>query len=411
MNNDNLKKIKEELNNSEIYGKDIDTFLSEYSPWQKDTERTTDVLNTFTDFAKNYENKSYIKNNEKIQDFSWLRIEKKIEEKLINKAIPANLHYGIPNHTIGNPDKSNVFICLINPNINVTDDLRTKFKPSKVYENIGITDYYENYKDNAKADISFNLNKFSDIESLKKHITNLNKNIMLTEWESIQSKLNDDSSELDLKNYYYINNYLYPFLIDGLLLNEDGDLVTLLKENKKVKKLSTEFVKDNETALDKLIKKSKLCNIELMPFRSKEPGISKQETKGKKLGSLIMDTDTDTSLLGCRIIVNKIVQYVQHGSNELQKPIFIFRRYTHGWKPYLKKVLEKDFSVSDPEKLLEIFETEFFIFKKSADYNNLDSTAFTKSELASKKNSEEAKITYEQYSKIIKSLFDEPSKN
>ncbi|MDO5695858.1 MAG: hypothetical protein Q4P30_03760 [Eubacteriales bacterium] len=297
---------------------DTDKFLKKYSPWHR--EKGTKIIEDF------------LKPDNKV--FSWLNILKgnEICENGYEK-IPANVHYGIPNHVIGNFDQANLFLCLINPNIEFED----KFKASehvsskRIKNKKNISEYYEEFKKVGANDPTSHLNNFKDVKSLRNHIVNRNKNIIQLE------------SEFDVPegDGYYIKNYFKG----------------VLKE-----------IKDENYNLGKL----KICNLELYPFRSRIPG---------KFMQNLLRTNDDIVLLTARIILRRIAKFLNNDEKKLK---FIFRRYDDAemdkknnrlkydrmHRGRLAYVLEKDlgYEGKDIDEILTYIEKEYFYYLYEKDF-------------------------------------------
>lgn len=100
---ENLNKLKD-LN--ENY-KSLQALLEAYNPW---TDENISKLSE--DFFAALENED--------NEFSWLKIDNGLYNELKDKnGKAASIDYGIPSHVRGDIEKGTVFLCLVNPNIDV----------------------------------------------------------------------------------------------------------------------------------------------------------------------------------------------------------------------------------------------------------------------------------------------------
>ena len=97
---ENLEDLKEEYES-------LQTLLEAYNPWKgKDFD---DLLDDFFEALKNDD-----------KEFSWLKIDDKLYNELKDKKGKAvSIDYGIPSHVRGDIENGTLFLCLVNPNIDV----------------------------------------------------------------------------------------------------------------------------------------------------------------------------------------------------------------------------------------------------------------------------------------------------
>lgn len=152
-----LSKLISILKENEIYKKEKDDFIKEYSPWYCEQEKS--ICGEFIESVKE-EN-----------DFSWLEIDSALEDHLVKLKvkIPSNVKYGIPIHTHGDFETAKLFVCLVNPNICLKD----KKKPDSVKKYFDEID-----EETRKKDDSLNLDNFDETFKLEKHIVSLTKKIV-----------------------------------------------------------------------------------------------------------------------------------------------------------------------------------------------------------------------------------------
>ncbi|MDN8759873.1 hypothetical protein Q0M59_16005, partial [Staphylococcus aureus] len=100
--------------------------------------------------------------------------------------------------------------------------------------------------------------------------------------------------------------------------------------NKVFQKLKKELGKvENYNIVKENVEKLKTCNLEVFPFRSKEPKLG---FGNNNFGRDLVETEVDSILLGARIILRRIALYLQDDLSNNVQPIFIFRRYDLVWK-------------------------------------------------------------------------------
>ena len=91
----------------------------------------------------------------------------------------------------------------------------------------------------------------------------------------------------------------------------------------------------------------KIANLEAFPFRSQNPNFTKKECKKEtSFTNLLIESDSKVNLLSARIIIWRIVKYLESPKT---KPIFIFRRFNTFWYNSLLKVLLQDLNITSEE--------------------------------------------------------------
>lgn len=318
-----------------------DKLLERYNPW------TEDKIKELTEkFIK------AVKNNEK--KFSWLS---KVNGLDMSHAV--SMDYGIPSHVHGDINDSNLFICLVNPNIEFNG-----------YKRKGIRDFYEAAKNINSKDFSMNIiDKIDDenpddsslVEEIKNYIIDVGKDSGVFYKELKEFEKNGEMG-------YYLKQYFKP------IISSYSDRNFKIKNNKKSDDNEQKDIDDNnnDNDLKDIIEMSKkITNLEAFPFRSKNPGFSKEGAGN--FADLLVRNESDLILLSARIIIWKIVDYLPYEYNENKiKPLFIFRRFNQAWKPSIKNVLMKDlkFTEGKSEDIIEKLHNEFFftILKKA--HNN-----------------------------------------
>ncbi|MEL3711222.1 hypothetical protein RUU25_06595 [Staphylococcus borealis] len=326
-------------------------FMEKYNPWAQ--ERATHLINNYLKIMDKENESSYFTGdfNYNSENFSWLAIEEELENKYLktNKAkdFPKNIHYGLPNQIHGDIDKSTIFQCLLNPNIAILDN---KSEPEN------LEDFFDEFESSDTGDLSATFSNYSNEKKIKKHIVDTESSMLSKELERLmkleQSEYNEVMSSADnLKNkFYYLEEYFY------LLLTRDINTDKVRDELKK------ELVREENYNLIKAnIKKLKTCNLEVFPFRSKDPKLG---FGNNNFGRDLVETEVDLILLGARVILRRIALNLQDGLSSNAQPIFIFRRYDLVWKDLIKTVLRNDYKVKneDAKEMLKEMEDEYFYF-------------------------------------------------
>lgn len=326
-----ISKYKENI--GEIKDSEELLKIEKYNPWT--SENVEDLSSKFLDALEN-----------DYRDFSWLNIEEGLFELESNQY--KNLHYGIPNHVQGNIDIATLFLCLVNPNIALED------KKS----NMGVYSYFKKAKDINSEDSSLNILGETE-EDLKKYIKNHIVNIG-TESSILYQELEKIKNTCSKKDAYYLSHYFSHICFNYLE-----------KKQIPVQKFISNL---NDEEWEKLKDMSKLIvNLEAFPFRSKNPGFTK--SKKSSFANHIVSSNTKVGMLSARIIIWRIVKYLEkkdkeEGKGEV-KPIFIFRRFNTAWLPSIQNVLLLDlkFNKNECDELIKKFHQEFFLTIREQEYD------------------------------------------
>lgn len=230
-----------------------------------------------------------LKNGDK--DFSWLKIDNGLYEELKDKTKKAaSIDYGIPSHVRGDVENGTVFLCLVNPNIDV------KVAMCEAVQ-------MKNNKD------------------IKKYIFNSS-----SKGGILYKELEKNGLE---KPGYYTDKYL-----NGLLkiIND------------------SENVENNENSIYYKEISKKIVNLEAFPFRSSSPNFARKTTKDyeNRFANCLVKSTSKVSMLSARIIIWKILEYINNPKGKV-KPVFIFRRFNQAWRPSIENVLRKDFFEKDKD--------------------------------------------------------------
>lgn len=330
----NYEKRIDSMNNAE-------DLLNEYSPWTK--EKIKDLSKEFIDALKN---RNY---------FSWLKVEDGLLSLPKHKEI--SIDYGIPTHVHGDIENATLFLCLVNPNIEISgskgEDIRSFYeKASKI-----------NSEDISLKVIGEDGNITIDDSEIEKYIVDIkaDSNILSKETNSLRLKFKNDKNTLKKEYGYYFSRY-FPQII-----------ISYMNKEKSIQPLIRNLNDDEWDRLEKMTKK--IVNLEAFPFRSKNPGItSKSNQAGNSFANCLIESDSKVNLLSSRIIIWRIAKYLSKSKDDkassINKPTFIFRRFNAVWLPSLQYVLVNDEGYSDEEcfKVINELHDEFFltINKKSS---------------------------------------------
>lgn len=322
---ENLEDLKEEYES-------LQTLLEAYNPWKgKDFD---DLLDDFFEALKNDD-----------KEFSWLKIDDKLYNELKDKKGKAvSIDYGIPSHVRGDIENGTLFLCLVNPNIDVKVAM---CEACQMKNKEDIKKYL--FDINSKGGILYK--EIVELKGLKKLI-------------GLEESDKDKNQEKN-KIGYYTANYFYVILSSinvkknkNKSQNKDNS-----KNEDKLKKALTSFenfcINLENDGLNKQIKEEKevnkeslkyfveisknIVNLEAFPFRSSTPGFAiKEENAGNRFANCMVNSNSNVSMLSARIIIWKILEYIVNPKDNV-KPVFIFRRFNRAWRPSIENVLRKDF--------------------------------------------------------------------
>lgn len=336
-----LEELAERYNGKKDKVKTIDEFLEKYNPWreknpeEENTQRKgKDIDELLDDFFEALEN------NDK--EFSWLNIDDELNN------LPSHdisIDYGIPSHVRGDIKNGTLFLCLVNPNIDV-----------KV----------------AMCEAC----QMKNEEDIKKYIFNPSD-----EGGVLYKEINKNGIE---KPGYYTAKYL-----NGLLkiIND------------------SENVENNENSIDYKEISKKIINLEAFPFRSSSPGFARKTTKDYKnrFANCLVKSTSNVSMLSARIIIWKILKYINSDKKDKVKPVFIFRRFNQAWKPSITNVLKEDYKVGK-DKIETIFDelhNKYFYTLRHLDNDNF--SEITKNSIyKNNKKISTKKAKYDEFKTLLK---------
>lgn len=364
---ENLNKLKD-LN--ENY-KSLQALLEAYNPW---TDGNISKLSK--DFFE------ALKNEDK--DFSWLNIDsydkkknkekkdkekKDLHEELKDKKGKAvSIDYGIPSHVRGDIEKGTVFLCLVNPNIDVKVAMCEACQ-MKNEEDI------KKYIFNPGSEGGILYKEILELKGMKKLIglkeSDEDKNQEKNEigyytanyFNVILLAINDYKSK-DEKEYEDLKKAVKSFETFISNLEENDDKKPTNEENINIEDLNN-FVEISK----------KVVNLEAFPFRSSTPGFAiKEKNAGNRFANCLVNSTSNVSMLSARIIIWKILEYL-NSNGKKDKPVFIFRRFNRAWRPSIENVLIEDFSEDgkdiDIDNIINELHEEFFYTIGPKDQDNM----------------------------------------
>lgn len=364
---ENLNKLKD-LN--ENY-KSLQALLEAYNPW---TDGNISKLSK--DFFE------ALKNEDK--DFSWLNIDsydkkknkekkdkekKDLHEELKDKKGKAvSIDYGIPSHVRGDIENGTLFLCLVNPNIDVKVAMCEACQ-MKNEEDI------KKYIFNPGSEGGILYKEILELKGMKK---------LIGLKESDKDK-NQEKNEIG----YYTANYFNVILlaINDYKSKDEKEYEDLKKavksfetfisnlEENDDKKPTNEEKEVNKESLTYFVERLKnIVNLEAFPFRSSTPNFAIDEDNAKeRFANCLVNSNSNVSMLSARIIIWKILEYLNSDGNKA-KPVFIFRRFNRAWRPSIENVLIEDFGIKDDkdiDNIINELHEEFFYTIGPKDQDNM----------------------------------------
>ena len=292
-----------------------------------------------------------MKNDDK--EFSWLKIysydklknkEKSdlYEELKDKKGKAVSIDYGIPSHVRGDIENGTLFLCLVNPNIDVKVAMCEACQ-MKNEEDI------KKYIFNPGSEGGILYKEILELKGMKK---------LIGLKESDEDK-NQEKNEIG----YYTANYFNVILlaINDYKNKNEKEYEDLKKAVKAFKRFTRTLKNDDENKPknDKNIKNEdlknfvemskKIVNLEAFPFRSSTPNFAIDEDNAKdRFANCLVNSNSNVSMLSARIIIWKILEYIINPKDNV-KPVFIFRRFNRAWRPSIENVLRKDFFEKDKD--------------------------------------------------------------
>ena len=331
-----LEKLVESYKEKKDKVETIDEFPGEYNPWKgKDFD---DLLDDFFETLKNDD-----------KEFSWLKIDDKLYNELKDKKGKAvSIDYGIPSHVRGDIENGTLFLCLVNPNIDVKVAMCEACQ-MKNKENI------KKYIFDPSSEGGILYKEILELKGMKK---------LIGLKESDEDK-NHEKNEIG----YYTANYFNVILlaINDYKNKDEKEYEDLKKAVQSFERFTRTLKNDDENKPknDKNIKKEdlknfvemskKIVNLEAFPFRSSTPNfaINDEDVDAceKRFANCLVKSNSNVSKLSARIIIWRILEYLNSDEKDKVKPVFIFRRFNRAWRPSIENVLIKDFV----EKYKDVF--------------------------------------------------------
>lgn len=318
-----VNKYKEKIENVDA----INEFPGEYNPWKG--KNFDGLLDDFFEALKNDD-----------KEFSWLKIDEDLYNELKDKnGRAASIDYGIPSHVRGDIENGTLFLCLVNPNIDVKVAM---CEACQMKNKEDIKKYIFDTSDKGGV-------LYKEIKELKG----------MKELIGLEESDEDKNQEKNKIGYYTANYFNAILLAINDYKNKDEKEYEDLKKAVKAFKRFTRTLKnddENKPKNDKNIKKEdlknfveiskKVVNLEAFPFRSSTPNFAINDEAvdacEKRFANCLVKSTSNVSKLSARIIIWKILEYL-NSDGKKAKPVFIFRRFNRAWRPSIENVLKKDF--------------------------------------------------------------------
>ena len=356
-----LEKLVESYKEKKDKVETIDEFLRKYNPWKgKDFDG---LLNDFLEALKKDD-----------KEFSWLKIDNGLYNELKDKnGRAASIDYGIPSHVRGDIEKGTVFLCLVNPNIDVKVAM-CEACHMKNEEDI------KKYIFNPGSEGGILYKEILELKGMKKLIglkeSDEDKNQEKNEigyytanyFNVILLAINDYKSK-DEKEYEDLKKAVKSFETFISNLEENDDKKPTNEENINIEDLNN-FVEISK----------KVVNLEAFPFRSSTPNfaINDEDVDAceKRFANCLVKSTSNVSKLSARIIIWKILEYL-NSDGKKAKPVFIFRRFNRAWRPSIENVLKEYFGKDDTDNDTDIdniineLHEEFFYTIGPKDQDNM----------------------------------------
>lgn len=352
-----VNKYKEKIENVDA----INEFPGEYNPWKG--KNFDDLLDDFLEALKKDD-----------KEFSWLKIDNGLYEELKDKnGRAASIDYGIPSHVRGDIEKGTVFLCLVNPNIDVKVAM---CEACQMKNEEDIKKYIFNpgseggilYKEILELKGMKKLIGLKESDEDKNHEKNEIGYYTANYFNVILLAINDYKSK-DEKEYEDLKKAVKSFETFISNLEENDDKKPTNEENINIEDLNN-FVKISK----------KVVNLEAFPFRSSTPNfaINDEDVDAceKRFANCLVKSNSNVSKLSARIIIWKILEYIVNPKNNV-KPVFIFRRFNRAWRPSIENVLKEYFGMDDTDNDTDIdniineLHEEFFYTIGPKDQDNM----------------------------------------
>lgn len=352
-----VNKYKEKIENVDK----IDKFPEKYNPWKG--KNFDGLLDDFLEALKKDD-----------KEFSWLKIDNGLYNELKDKnGRAASIDYGIPSHVRGDIEKGTVFLCLVNPNIDVKVAM---CEACQMKNEEDIKKYIFNpgseggilYKEILELKGMKKLIGLKESDEDKNHEKNEIGYYTANYFNVILLAINDYKSK-DEKEYEDLKKAVKSFETFISNLEENDDKKPTNEENINIEDLNN-FVEISK----------KVVNLEAFPFRSSTPNfaINDEDVDAceKRFANCLVKSNSNVSKLSARIIIWKILEYLNSDGNKA-KPVFIFRRFNRAWRPSIENVLKEYFGMDDTDNDTDIdniineLHEEFFYTIGPKDQDNM----------------------------------------
>lgn len=287
--------------------------------WNKEN-----ILKLATRYNQFYNSKSEMKDT----DFTWILEEdrRKIETSEGHRC----LQWGIPNQIIGDPQNANFYLCLFNPRVRNSESSKDNLKEYIHSENNDVPDSeFHEEKDKYYKQITFDVNE----ENNNRNILAQELRYLISDCKDNSGKISYDKLEINInkKSEYYLLKYYWPLFKEN--------------ENEIKKDIFKKLLDYND---EKLFDNLKVCDLELLPYRSDDKsGVAFKNGYG--LNGL------SSTMKVAKLIVDRI--------QDENKPFAYFVCRSFGqWKLAINKYLK----ISKSEKTFENIKEHFYKFPNAS---------------------------------------------
>lgn len=278
---------------------------------------------------------------------SWIRSE---DSNSADTDPPAFVQYGIPMHLTGNPKEASLFLCLLNPSIP---------------DGMAHAETFEKVRDHDDLLIGLNESHGSSYKVWheKQNIFELYQDI---------AKLDNSDNRAFNSCIYYLQKYLQHIVKDYQNISGTTFEYWRKKDGKNFTK--NDFLKENEqkelgeVAHIEKLRGARICNVELVPYRSKESRYIKRYRKPNLL--------TDLSVAA---MLRRVCDSIEDGSKPM--PLIVMRSHKNwieAFDHYLmtSPIQIRGNSINNSSQLLEELHSDqvFFCFNgqsASLSYNSI----------------------------------------
>ena len=287
------------------------------------------------------------------------------------KGKAVSIDYGIPSHVRGDIENGTLFLCLVNPNIDVKVAMCEACQ-MKNKENIKKYIFDTSDKGGVLYKEILELKGMKELIGLEESDEDKNQEknkigyYTANYFNVILLAINDYKSK-DEKEYEDLKKAVKSFETFISNLEENDDKKPTNEKNINIEDLNN-FVEISK----------KVVNLEAFPFRSSTPNfaINDEDVDAceKRFANCLVKSTSNVSMLSARIIIWKILEYL-NSNGKKDKPVFIFRRFNRAWRPSIENVLIEDFSEDgkdiDIDNIIKELHEEFFYTIGPKDQDNM----------------------------------------